>query len=594
MTPIPGIIIDGFEYVNGAPVDPSTIPSASGSGSAVAPIIDVFTNAKAAVAASVHLTTLAKGQSEYLIKQGGNYIKTEYINKGLHQYSFLLDNSADLAISAFTDQGPADAYTIEQESDQPGKKLVTVSIWPQGSPGDSIYLSIANKSIVEPQVTIFLNASEQDDIGEYSDGTHGKRTILVNKPGFDAPFNSSRNSAILNYHGDKDHFTAFLRPAVGNMPKTYRVFAQGYNSTTPQALSLGLKVYDDNGKLVSEASSSFNADLNDNRNNVPMMASTLVTVDKPGNYVFEVNGGANSGRGQFGISVEEVTSDRIDYLTAPERPDGLHIASRYVGNLVHNHPAVVFVNEAFKRAIKYWSNAIQSDTGGNGRFLGKIWRWNDADSNWTGDPSLGPFGFATPRNKGGFVSPSILFDRNIDRAIYWTIDDMAHRPAGVVATTTTWDLSNELSFTTGEPRRHPGSFGILINEKLVNSSISLDNSTRSADRDNLTGILIHEIGHGLFLNDFSLGYSKLVKDGAFYGTNAMRYYALAKGTYPLIEPVPMVGNHWSEELLKNELMTPNVELKGVAGTDPVSLVSLGALQDLGYNVDYRYSQQYAL
>ncbi len=45
--------------------------------------------------------------------------------------------------------------------------------------------------------------------------------------------------------------------------------------------------------------------------------------------------------------------------------------------------------------------------------------------------------------------------------------------------------------------------------------------------------------------------------------------------------------HWDEVCMQNEIMTPNVQRRG-----PVSRVTIGALEDLGYTVDYSKADNY--
>ena len=50
--------------------------------------------------------------------------------------------------------------------------------------------------------------------------------------------------------------------------------------------------------------------------------------------------------------------------------------------------------------------------------------------------------------------------------------------------------------------------------------------------------------------------------------------------------------HWSKSVFDNELMTGFVEAAGVAM--PLSIVTIGSLQDLGYTVDYNAADAYRL
>lgn len=97
-------------------------------------------------------------------------------------------------------------------------------------------------------------------------------------------------------------------------------------------------------------------------------------------------------------------------------------------------------------------------------------------------------------------------------------------------------------------------------------------------------IMTHEFGHAL---GFPSGrqFQSYISNGAFVGPNALREY---KAFNTSATSVPMDnGAHWSEGIFGNELMTPTLNM----GTQYLSRITVGALQDAGYTVDYSKADQ---
>ncbi|MCY3017092.1 MAG: hypothetical protein NT171_20675 [Planctomycetota bacterium] len=130
-----------------------------------------------------------------------------------------------------------------------------------------------------------------------------------------------------------------------------------------------------------------------------------------------------------------------------------------------------------------------------------------------------------------------------------------------------------------------------------------------ADRNNeqIKDIMVHELGHALGIGPFwKLEYNRssfkplgLVKNLFTDSPIYVGRYALAE--YRKLAPgaigVPLEsgggggtrGAHWSEDVFGPELMTGYL-----SPTMPLSRVTVGALQDLGYSVDYSKADAYAL
>ncbi len=131
----------------------------------------------------------------------------------------------------------------------------------------------------------------------------------------------------------------------------------------------------------------------------------------------------------------------------------------------------------------------------------------------------------------------------------------------------------------------------------------------SADRTNeqIKDILVHELGHALGIGPFwTLEYIRssfkplgLVKNLSTDNPIYVGRYALAE--YRKLVPgavgVPLESGggggtraaHWSEDVFGNELMTGYI-----SPAMPLSRVTLGALQDLGYAVNYAKADPYSL
>jgi hypothetical protein len=130
--------------------------------------------------------------------------------------------------------------------------------------------------------------------------------------------------------------------------------------------------------------------------------------------------------------------------------------------------------------------------------------------------------------------------------------------------------------------------------------IQIDQSDRSNSR--LETIVEHEIGHVLGIGT--------LWDAATSGENSVApvhegssttsaYEALSGSDAFLLEGVPLqlfggAGTslaHWSEENFDNELMTGNLNPNS---ENPLSAVSLSALEDIGYEVDQSAADSYGL
>ena len=118
----------------------------------------------------------------------------------------------------------------------------------------------------------------------------------------------------------------------------------------------------------------------------------------------------------------------------------------------------------------------------------------------------------------------------------------------------------------------------------------------------LLDVITHEMGHVLGLGtlwgrrDLLVGCgSPPSADPIYVGENAMREFAELSGSE---EPVPVANTggsgtrcgHWREALFGNELMTGFIAMRD----NPLSRLTVGSLDDLGYEVDYDRADEYEL
>jgi hypothetical protein len=112
-----------------------------------------------------------------------------------------------------------------------------------------------------------------------------------------------------------------------------------------------------------------------------------------------------------------------------------------------------------------------------------------------------------------------------------------------------------------------------------------------ADRDYLLDTITHEIGHALGFAPGADFYDRYVVGNNFTGPNALREYNTLFGISAVGVPLqPGSLAHWSEAIFDEELMTPTAEPVGVR--EFISTVTIGALQDMGYSVNYGAAEPY--
>jgi RTX calcium-binding nonapeptide repeat (4 copies)/Leishmanolysin len=114
-----------------------------------------------------------------------------------------------------------------------------------------------------------------------------------------------------------------------------------------------------------------------------------------------------------------------------------------------------------------------------------------------------------------------------------------------------------------------------------------------------TNVILHEMGHILGIGTIWDQLGLLNSAGNYIGAHGLAEYRVLSGN-PSASSVPIehdfgpgtAGGHWDEDTFNAELMTGFVESAGVAM--PISRMTIGALQDFGYTVNYAAADPYSL
>jgi hypothetical protein len=150
----------------------------------------------------------------------------------------------------------------------------------------------------------------------------------------------------------------------------------------------------------------------------------------------------------------------------------------------------------------------------------------------------------------------------------------------------------------GEAPEGPG--GVLANARptafrgmgtgLPYSGITgIDPNDIGGNQDALMDVVTHEIGHALGFTPGADVFSRWIVGDTFTGPNAVREFNAVFGRTGTSVPLqPGVRAHWDEAVFANELMSPATALNG----DFISRVTIGALADMGYIVNYAAAEAY--
>jgi hypothetical protein len=194
---------------------------------------------------------------------------------------------------------------------------------------------------------------------------------------------------------------------------------------------------------------------------------------------------------------------------------------------------------------------------------------------------------------GGSARPAI--NETVDDLLIFVILEPIDGPFGVLGTAGPCFIRG-----SGDPAQ-PGDLPLIGLMRF--DTADLDRLTSDG---RLESVIVHEMGHVVGIGTL-WGLFELVTDpsrpnmaGAdtyFTGTNAIAAFDLIGGaTYSGGNKVPVENSavqgsadtHWRESVLGVELMTPLIN----SGSNPLSLLSVRSLQDLGYAVDVSQAEAF--
>ena len=122
----------------------------------------------------------------------------------------------------------------------------------------------------------------------------------------------------------------------------------------------------------------------------------------------------------------------------------------------------------------------------------------------------------------------------------------------------------------------------------------------------LFNVILHEMGHvlgfGTLWDDLGLIEDEGTDNVRYTGTNGVAGFNAARGFMGFISPATSIpvesdggagtaDSHWDEDTFDTELMTGFVENTGAM---PLSRMTVGSLDDLGYDVNYRAADPYSV
>jgi predicted Zn-dependent protease len=176
------------------------------------------------------------------------------------------------------------------------------------------------------------------------------------------------------------------------------------------------------------------------------------------------------------------------------------------------------------------------------------------------------------------------------------IDDLLIMAQGVAI-----DGPGKILGQAGPTHLRPASAGAsaFLPAKGLMSFDTADLAQMEAD-GTLVDVITHEMGHVIGIGTVWTNKNLLAGSGTanpqFTGAAAKKEYGTLKGVGPTPVPVENTGgagtanSHWRESVFKNELMSGFIAAPG----NPLSRVTVGSLQDLGYVVDLKAAEPYAL
>ncbi|BDP42331.1 zinc metalloendopeptidase [Deinococcus aetherius] len=205
---------------------------------------------------------------------------------------------------------------------------------------------------------------------------------------------------------------------------------------------------------------------------------------------------------------------------------------------------------------------------------------NAAASRWQGVITQG-LPSVTANVPANSCGSNAAFSGTIDDILVFTGNKSIDGPGGVLAQSGPCSIRSSSGLTTY-------------------STLVFDTADLGQFSSQLADIAVHELGHSLGIGSlwrtFGLVSGTGTTNPVYTGTNGVREYRAFGGT---LSTVPVenqggsgtAGAHWRETTFKNELMTGYLN-SGVK--NPLSRLSIGSLQDMGYAVNYGAADAYSL
>jgi Tryptophan-rich Synechocystis species C-terminal domain/Leishmanolysin len=209
----------------------------------------------------------------------------------------------------------------------------------------------------------------------------------------------------------------------------------------------------------------------------------------------------------------------------------------------------------------------------------------DITVNYSGDPTYQSY-FTAAAQRWQQVITADLPD--VDSATYGHIDDLLisasvtsiDGPGGILG-----QAQADLFRSTGS---HLPYHGIMQFDSADLASLAANGE--------LSYVILHEMGHVLGFGSSLWSVDGLRNGSQYIGADAVNAYRQLGGGPTNSVPLETTGGsgtalvHWSESVFGNELMTGFI-----SGTpDPLSILTVGAMQDLGYTVNYAAADPYSL